>query len=156
MSDTQTTTTKKTKTALNPKQEHFCQLFASDQEFFGNGVQSYIKAYSPDQSKKNWYKSACVSASQLLSNIKVFTRINELLEESGFNEVAVDKQLAYLINQHDDKTAKLGAIREFNKLKARITEKTDITSGGEPIAILGGASHALQSDNGDKEAPQTS
>jgi hypothetical protein len=30
---------------LNPKQEQFCQLYASDREFFGNGVESYIEVY---------------------------------------------------------------------------------------------------------------
>lgn len=122
-------------TELNPKQELFCQLYASDKEFFGNGVQSYIEAYEPDQSNKNWYQNACSSASQLLSNIKVFNRINELLTESGLNDVAIDKQLAFLINQHDDFANKLGAIKEYNKLKQRIVEKKDITSGGKPLAI---------------------
>lgn len=144
------------KQTLNPKQERFSQLYATDREFFGNGVQTYIEVYEPDQSKPNWYKTACSRASELLSNPKVFTRINDLLEESGFNEVAIDKQLAFLINQQADFTNKLGAIKEFNKLKARITEKTDITSGGEPIAILGGASkNGLPSNNSDEEAPST-
>jgi hypothetical protein len=30
---------------LNPKQELFCELYATDREFFGNGVQSSIEAY---------------------------------------------------------------------------------------------------------------
>ena len=44
---------------LNPKQKKFCELFASDREFFGNGVQSYIEAYEPNIAKKNWYNIAC-------------------------------------------------------------------------------------------------
>ena len=39
---------------LSPQQERFCNLFASDQEFFGNGVQSYIEAYKP---KRNGFSS---------------------------------------------------------------------------------------------------
>ena len=124
------------KSKLNLKQEQFCKLYATDQEFFGNGVQSYIEVYEPDMTKPNWYKSACASASQLLSNIKVFTRINELLEETGFNDVAVDKQLSFLIHQQADFNAKMSAIREYNKLKQRITNKTDLTSDGLPIQIV--------------------
>ena|SRR5215203_294398 len=43
--------TKETK--LNPKQESFCKLYATDREFFGNGVESYIEVYNPDRSKPN-------------------------------------------------------------------------------------------------------
>lgn len=112
---------------LNPKQEAFCQFYASDREFFGNGVQSYIEVYEPDTSKPNWYKTACASASQLLSNIKVCERINELLELRGMNDGFVDKQLELLITQHADFKSKLGAIKEYNKLKQRITEKSETT-----------------------------
>lgn len=113
----------KTEQGLNPQQEMFCQLYACSKEFFGNGVQSYIEVYEPDQTKPNWYKSACVSASQLLSNIKVYNRINQLLSEYGLNDQNADKQLLFLIDQHADFKSKLGAIREYNKLKNRIIER---------------------------------
>lgn len=123
---------------LNPKQELFCKLYATETEFFGNGVQSYIEAYEPDQTKPNWYKSACSSASRMLSNVKLVTRINEILEQTGLNDTFIDKQLSFLITQHADFTNKLGAIKEYNKLKQRIVDKKDITSGGKPIeAIVG-------------------
>lgn len=118
---------------LNLKQEKFCQLYASEEEFFGNGVQAYIEAYEPDTSKPNWYKTACASASQLLSNIKVCERINQLLEEQGLNDQNVDKQLLFLINQHADFKSKVAAIKEYNKLKSRIVEKIDHTTKGESI-----------------------
>jgi hypothetical protein len=118
---------------LNPSQELFCQLYAKHEEFFGNGVQSYIEAYNPDQTRPNWYKSACSSASRLLSNVKVIDRINSILEETGMNDAFIDKQLSFLITQHADFTNKLGAIKEYNKLKARITDKMDLTSKGEAI-----------------------
>lgn len=117
-------TTEATKLVL--KQEEFCQLYATETEFFGNGVQSYIEAYKPDQTKSNWYKSACSSASRLLSNVKVIKRINEILEETGLNDAFIDKQLSFLIAQHSDFTNKLGAIKEYNKLKQRITDKTEV------------------------------
>lgn len=112
---------------LNPKQEKFCQLYATDTEFFGNGVQAYIEAYGPDTSKPNWYKTAAAAASRLLTNVKVCDRINELLEEQGLNDQNVDKQLLFLINQHADFKSKVAAIREYNKLKGRITEKKQLS-----------------------------
>jgi len=120
-------------TNLNPQQEKFCKLYATEKEFFGNGAESYTKAYELDKSKLNWYKSACSSASRLLSNVEVCIRINELLTAGGLNDQFVDKQLQFLLTQHSDFGSKLGAIREYNKLRARIIEKIDHTSGGEPI-----------------------
>lgn len=107
---------------LNPRQEKFCKLYVSE-EFFGNGVQTYIEVYEIDQSKPNWYRSACSAASRLLSEVKVCERINELLDDQGLNDQYVDKQLLFLVTQHADFGSKLGAIREYNKLKQRITEK---------------------------------
>lgn len=123
---------------LNLKQERFCQLYATERDFFGNGVECYLEVYDVNRSKPNWYKTACAAASRLLANVKVYERINQILEEQGLNDSFVDKQLLFLITQHADFKSKLGAMREYNKLKQRITEKTDITSGGKPIPILGG------------------
>lgn len=118
------------KDELNPKQELFCKLYASEKEFFGNGVESYIEVYKPDTTKPNWYKTACSSASQLLSNIKVCTRINSLLEEGGLNDQFVDKQLTFLITQHSDFGSKMSAIREYNSVKQRVTKKIQL--GNDP------------------------
>lgn len=121
---------------LNLKQEEFCRLYATEKEFFGNGVETYLEVYDVDTSKPNWYKTACACASRLLSNAKVIDRISELLEEEGLNDVFVDKQLKFLLTQHADFKSKLGAIKEYNKLKQRITEKIDHTTKGKPIPLL--------------------
>lgn len=121
---------------LNEKQELFCQCYATEREFFGNGVQSYIEIYKPDTSKPNWYKSACVSASQLLSNIKVCRRITELLEDGGFNDTNIDKQLEIVIMQNADFSSKVAAIREYNKLRNRVIERMDHTSKGKELKHL--------------------
>lgn len=110
---------------LSPRQERFCQLYVSDGSCFGNWVATYIEIYDPDQSKPKWYQNACSAASQILSNTKVYTRINDLLESSGLNDQFADKQLLFLMSQHDDKSNKLWALREYNKLKWRITEKIE-------------------------------
>lgn len=111
---------------LTRRQELFCQLYATDKEFFGNGVQAYLEIYDIDRSKPNWYQTACSCTSQLLSNSKVCNRINDLLSEFGLNDQYVDKQLLFLINQHEDKGSKLWAIREYNKLKKRIDDRLNI------------------------------
>ena len=109
---------------LNTKQEKFCQIYASDREFFGNGTQSYIEAYGI-KSRRGYQKTAQVNASRLLSNAMVSDRINEILEAKGLNDNFVDKQLSFLIAQHADLKLKLGAIREYNRLKQRLTEKIE-------------------------------
>lgn len=111
------------KYGINLQQETFCQYYTSQSEFFGNGVQSYIQAYDIDITREGGYHVAKTSASRLLSDINVCKRINDLLSEGGLNDVFVDRQLLFLITQHDDKNIKLGALREYNKLKQRITEK---------------------------------
>jgi hypothetical protein len=144
---------KGTTSKLNPKQEQFCQLYASDREFFGNGVESYIEVYKPDTSKMGWYNSACSSASRLLRSVKVCERINEILEVNGLNDQAVDKQLSFLVTQHADFGAKLGAIREYNKLKKRVTDRMEHTGkDSRPIDIK--AVEVM--DVGDDNQPETS
>lgn len=113
---------------LTKRQLRFCELYALDSECFGNWVQAYLEVYDIDTSKPGWYKTACAWASRLLSNVKVYTKINWLLEEHGLNDEFVDKQLLFLISQQDDKTNKLWAIKEYNKLKKRIDEKIELNT----------------------------
>ena len=124
------------KESLNLRQEKFCQLYATSKEFFGNGVESYLEVYDVDRNKPNWYSIACASASRLLSNEKIVNRINAILEQTGFNDAFVDKELSFLITQHADFQTKLGAIKEYNKLKQRIQDKLDLTTKGEKIVNL--------------------
>ncbi len=128
------TTDDKTDTELNLRQKAFCELFSSDREFFGNGVMSYAEAYSIDLSKKGAYKTAQVNASRLLSNAIVLAEIDRLLELHGLNDSFVDKQLEFLITQSADYSAKLGSIREYNKLKKRVADRLEHTGkDGDPI-----------------------
>ena len=126
------TNSTKTKTAknLNPKQKKFCELYTSDRELFGNGVYSYAEAYGIDMNKKGGYHSAGVCAHRLLKNVKILSYINKLLD-STLNDQFIDKQMAFLVTQNADFGSKLGAIREYNKLKQRITERIDQTIRGD-------------------------
>lgn len=104
---------------LTVRQRKFCELYALDIRFMGNGVQAYLEVYDVNTEKPGWYKTACACASRLLSNAKVFNHVNSLLEANGLNEAFVDKQLLFLLSQQDDKSAKMAAIKEFNRLKKR-------------------------------------
>ena len=119
------------KKKLSPKQELFCKLYASDREFFGNGAQSYIKAFSSDK-KTVTYNSAKAAAYTLLVNPLILDRIDKLFETRGLNNAYVDKQLEKLLTQDADFRAKIQAIKEYNALKSRITEKHELVN---PINI---------------------
>jgi len=120
---------------INLQQEMFCQYFTSPTEFFGNGVQSYSSAYNFDINNPRDYNTAKSAAARLLTNVNVLNRINSLLDADGFNDTNVDKQLLMLISQSADFHAKLGAIKEYNKLKTRITDKVE-HAFSSPIATI--------------------
>lgn len=108
---------------LTLKQEKFCVLYATDHSFFGNATQAYIKAYNIDVSVPGQYSVAAQSANDNLKKPHIYKRINQLLEDIGFSDAEVDKQLAFLIAQHGDLRTKVAAIKEYNALKSRITKK---------------------------------
>lgn len=124
---------KKDENGLNLRQEKFCLLYASDREFFGNGVESYSEAYDIDLSEPGNYGTCRANASKLLTKSNILNRINQLLEDGTLNDTFVDKQLAFLITQNADLPTKRASISEYNKLKQRITDKLDITTSGEKI-----------------------
>lgn len=130
-------TAAKTKGGLNLQQEAFCKLYAGeeaiDRDLFGNGTQCYIEAYKVNKSKPFWYEMAMAASSRLLRNVKVISRINELLEEGGFNDVNVDKQHLFLINQHADLKTKMAAIKEYNAVKKRVDNKLELNISGVDI-----------------------
>ncbi len=110
---------------LNEKQLLFCNLFVS-KDFFGNGTLAYCEAYGFDPEDVKQYNTARHSASHLLNNHNVSQHINNMLEDSGLNDNHIDKRLLFLINQNEDKSTSLGAIKEYNKMKGRITDKLEI------------------------------
>ena len=117
---------KTAKDKLRPQQRHFAELYASDKEFFGNGTQSYIEAYNFKTLTKSDYNTARARASQLLTSVNVLAYINELLDLT-LNDAHVDKQLAFLVTQDAELNVKLGAIKEYNALKVRITKKIELS-----------------------------
>ena len=132
--------TEKKESELNPKQELFCQLYATSREHFANGGLAYATAYGIDITDKKAYDGARTSASILLTNLKILERVDQLLGD--LTDEIVDQELAYVIRQRDELPSKVAAIREYNKLKSRIIEKIDHTTKGKemPTPIYGGKS----------------
>lgn len=120
--------------ALTAKNELFCQYYASDREFFGNGVQSYIAAYPVDLTKKGAYNVAKNGAYELLTKPDILKRIDEIFEAHGLNDAFVDKQLEKLIVQDAEFPTKLSAIKEYNKLKSRIMERAEVVHKYEDLS----------------------
>lgn len=111
------------KYGINLRQEMFCQYYTSGSEFFGNGVQSYAAAYDREINSPAEFRAVSIAAGNLLKNEKIIARVNSLLDEAGLNDFHVDKQLLFLINQGADFNSKLGAIREYNKMRKRTSER---------------------------------
>jgi hypothetical protein len=53
-----------------------------------------------------------------------------MLDDAGLNDNFVDKQLLFVISQHADLNAKMKAIEQYNKLKQRITDKSETKVSG--------------------------
>src|ERR1700679_2468576 len=137
---------------LKPQQELFCQLYVKNEELLGNATLSYAEAYNykletlsresitDDKGKKiedseyDKAKNVCaVEGHRLLRMPKLQERITVLLNEMLKDEI-VDAQLAKVFLQNKRLDPKISAIREYNKIRQRITEKVDVTSGGEKVA----------------------
>lgn len=111
-----------TKKGLTAQQELFCKLYASDKEFFGSGVESYAEAYDLNLNKKGEYNSAKSNAGRLLTNDNILKRIDELLD-IYCNDQIVDRETAFVIIQKKDLPSKVAAIKEYNRVRSRVTTK---------------------------------
>jgi len=116
----------KRKELKNPNHEMFCQLYASNKEFFGNGVASYVLAYNINLDKRGAYASARTGAYRLLTNDDILKRIDELLD-IYINDQVVDKELAFVIIQKAELSSKVSAIKEYNQVKGRIKQRMEHT-----------------------------
>lgn len=117
---------------LNDNQTRFAQIYASHPLYRGNGAMSYALAYgwindgdteilggkpAIDTCKSNGHK--------LVKNDRIAKAINAILDTLDLNDQAVDAQLAHLIHQHDDKSSKLGAIKEYYRITNRGGQNAD-------------------------------
>jgi len=142
------------------KQEIFCQEWLDN---VGNGTLAALVAFDiegkellgieqKDRTKEQIeitdraYKTASVMATEYLRKPSIIKRIDEILEERGFNDDAVKREHFRLIRTGDE-SVKMRAIDSYYKLKGKFIERTDITSGGEPIVLP----NTLINKNGSKE-----
>lgn len=110
------------KRVISPQEELFCKLYAWEQweEYRGNGSKSFAMAFDCDN--KDVIRNG---AYRLLQNAHICKYIDSLIDKAWFTDQNMDSQLCFLATQHADLSAKLWAIREYNKLKQRIIEKID-------------------------------
>jgi hypothetical protein len=152
----------KTETKLTPQQELFCCFYTQNEALFGNATLSYAEAYAfdldslsherpcnrdldEDQNEHRHsvecplseydiaYQTCSSNGSRLLRSAKVQARVTALLNDMLRDDV-VDSQLAKLILNADGPT-RIAAIREYNKLRQRIIDKVDHTTGGQPLYL---------------------
>lgn len=139
----------------NPKWELFAHLYTGhhNSRLFGNGTQCYSIAYGYDSriatmqgeiedlnSKgsagytvkvkaleaaiRRILKTCAVEAAGLLIKPSITQRCDHLLSSYISNEFA-DRELAYVIAQREDLTAKVAAIKEQNRVKSRVATKLE-------------------------------
>ena len=134
---------KKNEDGLTAEEEEFCQIYATDKEFFGNGHESYIEAFKvilykgrKPTGKGNYmtYDSMKNAVYRLLTNDDVLKRIDQLFEGEGLNDQFVDKQLLKVITQDAEFSSKVKAIAEYNKVKQRVTDRLDVSFAHERMS----------------------
>lgn len=115
------------RTGLTNKQELFCLFYSWRlSDTYGNGTQSYIKAYNIDITERGAYNGARASAAETLAKPSIIKRCNEIMDNEVLNHVFVDSQLAFLISQNADLKVKLGAIAEYNSKEGRKVSRVRI------------------------------
>ena len=123
------------KDTLKPKEELFCRLYGTPGDLFGVGYKCYAQAYGIDllsgnekvRKKRNAVCRNCASVLLTKPNIKAY--LNKLLDDL-WNEQDVDRETSWTIQQRKDLGAKMRAVSEFNKVKARIVEKKEVLHTG--------------------------
>lgn len=112
---------------MTPQEKYFCELFASDQEFFGNGTKSYITAFDVNLKIPGAYDVAKSRAYQLLTQLYILAYINHLMELGELNDTFVDRQHAMLIIQNADFKTKMQAIKHYDIKKGRIIKRIKLS-----------------------------
>jgi len=107
----------KIKVQISNEMEQFCQLYTTDRQYMGDPTKAYMKVYGEENKL-----IATQLAKELLFKDQINQRINQLIEDTGFNDMNVDMQHNYLINQHRDLPTKMKSIEHYNKLKKRTSD----------------------------------
>jgi hypothetical protein len=103
---------------LNPRQEMFCREYVAT----CNAKESYEKSYGPK-------KYSDVAAYKMLSRPYIQIRIQQILQATGFDDLAVAAQHLKLITQDNSLPVKHKAIDMFYKLRGLYApEKREVTT----------------------------
>ena len=134
---------------LNTKQELFCQYFTRSNSMYGNYTMAYAEAYGfrleylsdvpvtkevidkktglltiehiDDSPYRKAYDYCSKAGSRLGRNGKINDRIKEILV-SLMTDEEFDSELVHTMRQREDLSAKMQAIKEFNRLKSRVRD----------------------------------
>lgn len=82
----------------------------------------------------NMFHNVASYASKLRKRDYIQKRCRQLLNEMMSDDF-IDSRLIQIIRKGDDGDA-IRAINEYNKIKGRIIDKKDVTSGGKPITVV--------------------
>jgi len=117
-------------TVLTARQENFCRAYMSVGEpTFCNVLKAYDAAgYKMNDNNK---KISYSNAREVFLNPKIQTRLAELMEMAGFNNLAVNAEHLKVLRQDKDLSNKMKAIAEYNKMMGR----TQTDSGPGKITI---------------------
>lgn len=139
---------------LNLKQKMFCHYYLNgyegddevDQFRMAMGGRSYALAYKKDYKTQS---TLCdIRASQILGNLKVKQYMQKLLDQTGWNDEAVDRRTQQIIFESSDKVS-IVAIKHYSEIKGRVTKKLDLTTQGGALQFSGIA--ALPDEPDDEE-----
>jgi hypothetical protein len=142
---------------LSVQEEIFCQYYVKSREYRGNGTKCYALAWGHDIDvlsrenemkeisgnlveikKTSEYDRACavcsVLANRLLRKVKINKRITELLTATLTNELVDARMAEWILG--DDAVASTKMISEYNKLKQRITQKSQTFNQHQSIGVL--------------------
>lgn len=111
---------------LLPRQIDFCKYYTTE-EFYGNGIRAYGKAYGLNPDNKNERAACSVGANNNLKHGAILMLINILLDSEGFNDSFVDKQLLKVITQDADLKAKMLAIKTYNEITGRVKKQIEVS-----------------------------
>ncbi len=121
-------------------------------ELMDKGEDKFRSAKKIEDSTHDRNYDYCSKAgSRLMRNGKIDARVIELLNEIMTNDV-VDAEIAKVMKQSRDLPSKMRAIGEYNKLKQRIIDKKDITSGGK---VIGGFEFIRNDGEGNNKTEDT-
>lgn len=131
---------------LSPQQKEFArrQLFGFTKEITledGTVEKKAIRMNNTTQSYLSVYKCknenvASGEGSKLLRKPTIQAYQKQLLEDAGWNDRAIDNRTME-IAMDGEGTESMAAIREYNKIRSRITEKKEVAVTGIDIVRYG-------------------